>query len=58
MYEDKETRRKRRRRRRKRKSRRKGRRRSKRIVGRGRGVVIRKGLLMYYMSTLPQELLS
>ena len=63
MYEDKETRRKRRRRkrrrrRRKRKSRRKGRRRSKRIVGRGRGVVIRKGMITYYMSTLPQELLS
>ena len=63
MYEDKETRRKRwrrkgRRMRRKRKSRRKGRRRSKRIVGRGRGVVIRKGMIMYYMSTLPQELLS
>ena len=56
MYEDKETRRKRRRRRRKRKSRRKGRRRSKRIVG--RGVVIRKGMITYYMSTLPQELLS
>ena len=45
MYEDKETRRKRRRRRRKRKSRRKGRRSSKRIVGRGRGVVIRKGMI-------------
>ena len=67
MYEDKETRRKRRRRRRrrkrrrrrrKRKSRRKGRRRSKRIVGRGRGVVIIKGMITYYMSTLPQELLS
>ena len=60
MYKDKETRRKRRRRRRrgKRKSRRKGRRRSKRIVGRGRGVVIRKGMITYYMSTLPQELLS
>ena len=63
MYEDKETRRKRRRRRRKRrrrkrKSRRKGRRRSKRIVGRGRGVVIRKGMITYYMSTLPQELSS
>ena len=67
MYEDKETRRKRRRRRRrrkrrrrrrKRKSRRKGRRRSKRIVGRGKGVVIIKGMITYYMSTLPQELLS
>ena len=53
MYEDKETRRKRRRRRRKRKSRRKGRRKSKRSVGRGRGVVIRKGMITYYMSTLP-----
>ena len=41
-----------------RKSRRKGRRRSKRIVGRGRGVVIIKGMITYYMSTLPQELLS
>ena len=62
MYEDKETRRKRRRRRRKRrrkrKIRRKGRRKSKRSVGRERGVVIRKGMIMYYMSTLPQELLS
>ena len=62
MYEDKETRRKRRRRRRKRrrkrKSRRKGRRKSKRSVGRERGVVIRKGMITYYMSTLPQELLS
>ena len=65
MYEDKETkrkrwrrRRKRRRMRRKRKSRRKGRRKSKRSVGRERGVVIRKGMIMYYMSTLPQELLS
>ena len=51
-------RRKRRRMRRKRKSRRKGRRKSKRSVGRGRGVVIRKGMITYYMSTLPQELLS
>ena len=65
MYEDKETRRKRwrrrrkgRRMRRKRKSRRKGRRKSKRSVGRERGVVIRKGMITYYMSTLPQELLS
>ena len=58
MYEDKETRRKRRRRkrrrmRRKRKSRRKGRRKSKRSVGRERGVVIRKGMIRYCMSTLP-----
>ena len=63
MYEDKETRRKRwrrkgRRMRRKRKSRRKGRRKTKRSVGRGRGVVIRKGMITYYMSTLPQEFLS
>ena len=65
MYEDKETRRKRwrrrrkgRRMRRKRKSRRKGRRKTKKSVGRGRGVVIRKGMITYYMSTLPQELLS
>ena len=56
MYEDKETRWKRRRMRRKRKSRRKGRRKSKRSVG--RGVVIRKGMITYYMSTLPQDLLS
>ena len=60
MYEDKETRRKRRRRRgkkrrrrRKRKSRRKSRRKSKMSIGRGKGVVIRKGMIMYYMSTLP-----
>ena len=51
MYEDKETSRKRRRMRRKRKSRRKSRRKSKRSIG--RGVVIRKGMITYYMSTLP-----